>query len=709
MEKNRRRWIVAALATAGLLATSLLTAQKSDQAEVLLQAAYHKQMVDGQLEEAIQLYKNILANFASDRPAAAKALVQMGACYEKLGKDEARKAYERVLREYADQQEQAAEARTRLAALTQPASPSNGSMLVARRIWAGPEAEIWHTSFSPDGRFYYYTDWETGDLAVRDLSTGEKRHLTNKGSWNESAEFALPPTISPDGKQLAYAWYNSDGFYELRLMGLNGSRPRVVYSNKDTGYLDSAGWTPEGKYILANFRRNDRTNQIVLVSVADASVRVLKTLDWRYPLKMSLSPDGRYIAYDFQPREDSENRDVFLLATDGSREVPLIQHPANDLMPVWTPDGKTVVFLSDRGGTMGIWAIRVDDGKPQGSAELIKPDVGASLLMGFTRNGAFYYGTETGTSDVYIAALDAKTGKVAGPPTKAIERFVGSNFGPDWSPDGQSLVYVSVRERVTAGGGYGSSVIVVRSLKTVEERELSPKVHGPRIRACWSPDGHSLLVTGEDNKGRDGVYRIDAQTGDLTPLVRAEPGEHFRQAVWSADGTAILYLHGSKGGDSLQIKDLKTGRERELYRAVLPAYVGGIAISPDGRQLAFSVTHPATRSDVLKVVPTAGGEPRELLRVREPEHLGDGVGGRLAWTPDGRAILFVKGRTQKSTDELWQIPAEGGDPRELGLALHQLRDIRFDPEGRRIAFSAGYNEAEVWAMENFLPALRASK
>lgn len=62
-------------------------------------------------------------------------------------------------------------------------------------------------------------------------------------------------------------------------------------------------------------------------------------------------------------------------------------------------------------------------------------------------------------------------------------------------------------------------------------------------------------------------------------------------------------------------------------------------------------------------MPTAGGEPRELLKVRDPHYLGGGLGGMLAWTPDGRAVLFVKGSPPKHTDELWQIPAEGGNPK----------------------------------------------
>src|SRR6266851_1181746 len=91
---------------------------QDDQAEVLLQAAHQKQLVEGQLEEAIQLYKRIVQEHSGNRAVAAKALLEMGQCYEKLGNTEARKAYERVLREYGDQNEAAAQARARLAAIS---------------------------------------------------------------------------------------------------------------------------------------------------------------------------------------------------------------------------------------------------------------------------------------------------------------------------------------------------------------------------------------------------------------------------------------------------------------------------------------------------------------------------------------------------------------------------------------------------------------
>ncbi len=79
--------------------------QGSNQAEVQLQAAIKAEVFDGNLKAAIERYQQIVTTFADDRPVVAKALVRMGQCYERLGDAqarEARKAYERVVREFAD-------------------------------------------------------------------------------------------------------------------------------------------------------------------------------------------------------------------------------------------------------------------------------------------------------------------------------------------------------------------------------------------------------------------------------------------------------------------------------------------------------------------------------------------------------------------------------------------------------------------------------
>src|SRR5215472_14268975 len=180
MKTNRAGRLPAVAILAGLLMASFAIAQKDDQAEVLMQAAHQKQLVDGQLEEAIQLYKRIVQEHAGNRAVAAQALLEIGQCYEKLGNTEARKAYERLLRDYGDQNEAAAQARARLAALSGN-TPSGGSQLVARRVWAGPDVHVMG-SLSPDGRYLSCVDGATGDIALRDLATGKMRRLTNGGS-----------------------------------------------------------------------------------------------------------------------------------------------------------------------------------------------------------------------------------------------------------------------------------------------------------------------------------------------------------------------------------------------------------------------------------------------------------------------------------------------------------------------------------------------
>src|SRR5512146_3251953 len=88
-------------------------------AEAALGAARYLEEAEGNYPGAIEAYQKFLARYGQDRALAAKALVRMGQCYEKLGDTEARKAYQRVVREFGEQKDPVAAARARLAALDQ--------------------------------------------------------------------------------------------------------------------------------------------------------------------------------------------------------------------------------------------------------------------------------------------------------------------------------------------------------------------------------------------------------------------------------------------------------------------------------------------------------------------------------------------------------------------------------------------------------------
>ena len=560
------------------------------------------------------------------------------------------------------------------------------SEMVMRRVWVGPDLPRLGT-VSPDGRYLAYAEPVAQNLAVRDLKAGGERHLTQKPPRAVTGG-AQTPAFSPDGKQIAYAW--DEGFFQdLRVVGIDGSGERVLHHDVGVVAVREIEWSPDGGRVLALLQTRDRTNQIALVSVTDGSVRVLKTLDWRDPWKMSFSSDGRYIAYDFPPDEKAPQRDLFVLAVGGNGSAtPVVEHPANELLLGWAPDGRTILFLSDRTGTMDAWIARVVDGKPQGAPVMVKKDLGLAWPMGFTRNGSYYYGLQTGMTDVYVARLEAASiaapGKPAGAATPVADRMLGSNRSPDWSPDGRFLAYVAQRLR-----GPGPR-LVIRPVEGEGEREVEVDLNMADLLR-WGPDGRSLVVTGYDKANRLGVFRVAAETGDATPVILGHGTRtYFHEAMLSPDGKTLFYKLRDGGIEPgrLVARDLESGREKEVLASVYR-----FCLSRDGRRLAYSSFDDAW--DFIRVMPADGGEARDVFRQRRPS-------GRivsLAWTADMRWMLFAR------RGELWRVPAEGGTPEKVGLAMEDLRELRVHSDGRRIAFTAGKGKSEVWVMENFLPKL----
>src|SRR5579859_721474 len=128
--KNFR--VLSGMILAAILSVGMVFAQSGYD---LFQKALVKERAEGDLKGAIPMFQRVVSEAGANRELAAKALVEMGGCYEKLGQGEAQKAYERVLRDYPDQSAEASEARARLAALEH--GGTHGTELVTRRIWAG--------------------------------------------------------------------------------------------------------------------------------------------------------------------------------------------------------------------------------------------------------------------------------------------------------------------------------------------------------------------------------------------------------------------------------------------------------------------------------------------------------------------------------------------------------------------------------------------
>jgi Tol biopolymer transport system component/beta-lactamase regulating signal transducer with metallopeptidase domain len=576
---------------------------------------------------------------------------------------------------------------------SQTSRTEHAPKIAIRRVWSDSYGGT-SGSPSPDGRYLSYTDWQTGDLAIYDIAAGTKRRLTNKGSWDESDECVYSSVWSPDSKQIVYAWEireQGSGYMDLRVIRLDGSEPRILYTDKETEWARVYDWSPDNKKILTCMLGKDGTARISSVSFSDGSVRTLKAAgkyeDW--PREMSFSPDGQYIAYSCAQKKGSKNHDISIMTTEGRRETSLVEHPANDFVLGWAPNGKGILFASDRAGTLGIWLIATADAKPRGTPRLVKQNVGRFEPLGFTKKGSYYYATSTGKDDVYVATLDPKTITIVAPPQKAIERYEGSNMVASYSPDGKQLAYVYQHNR--------GKTLCIRSLESGQEREFSLRIRSISTYCGlnWSGDCRSILING----GRS-VNKVDTQTGELDRIV-----QRGRSGVWSHDGKAVLYLRGDPEHKVHRIlaRDLATSQEEVLYQSAPGVFIYNMAISPDGQWLALRCIRPTS----LKILPVAGGQSRELPEFKKVAT----IHKPITWTADNQHILFSGNESGGGKHPLYRISVETGKTERLGLQMNRYHALSAHPDGRRILVSCSESatEQEFWVMENFLPEAPVAK
>lgn len=663
---------------------------------VELQRITQQATVSGDLRAAIDGYKRIVARAGSNREVAAQALLRMAESYQKLGDAEARMVYARIVREFPDRKEEAALASARLGSTggTAPAASAKGD----RAVWTGPNVDM-TGRVSPDGRLISFVDWGNGRLMIHDVAANADRALTPAPPNLYWAQWSA---MSRDGKQIVYEWKGEPAEVHIAALPGNGflEPRRFVVANAVS--FSSFDWSPDGKWVAAAFELADETGQIGVIAVTDGSFRSLKTVDRGVVAKLAnpssifFSPDGKYVAYDRPPTGTRQQRDVFVLAIDGNRDIPAVVHGANDFVMGWSPDGTRLLFRSDRTGSWGLWAQPFVDGAAQGAPELLKSDIGRSVSLGVTASGTLYLYKRISTREITIAAIDLEAGKLLGPPVGFPEGFVDGARNAAWSPDGKYLAYL-----VTCDNG----CIVIRSVATGQVRRLAPTMSNVG-RPSWSPDGRSLLASGKDATGRGGIFRIDVQSGEATALIAGE-GLQALPGGWSPDGTKVYFNRI----DGVVERDVASGLERMVHLEA-----GGLKqaqLSPDGRYV-FGVAgfDPSTQSSPLVVVPVAGGQPRELFRVVTSQGF---MPGPFQWTPNSRAVLAIK--NIGSRRELWLVPVAGGPHRKLdidpdiwmaGSASGGDSGFSPSPDGRSIAFQTGRSAAEVWALENFLPRTSAT-
>jgi Tol biopolymer transport system component len=689
MSKIRFFWVLSALALVIMVQGNI---QQS--AEQLYQAGIYAEEVDGDLQKAIQIYTQIIENFGDKKEIAADAQLNIGLCYEKLGRSEAVKAYEQVLKNYAGQAKQVAAARERLAAL-QTAAPKQ---IASVKILEGPNASQ-ARMISPDGTKVLITrdDFKGQNVYVYDLSSKRLDNIT-KYSWDNRDPAASNAIWSPDGKEIVFVrnfspGSRNDGPVEIAVTDLEG-KSRVLYRVENTkeGFPVPIEWLPDNSAILTGILHPEKPEILGLIPVSGGTFKELHSMNGEVRLSsrsVDVSPDGRFIA--FHDRNSKGNRDIFTIGTDGSSLQVLSGHPADEGSPRWSPDGRHIVFLSQRHGRRELWGVAVRDGKPAGEPFFIKE--GDFDLLNWTKHGLAYQSTLL-VQDIFTVSIDPDNLEVKDKPQQVEYAPTGGNVCPSWSPDGKHLAFVSFDK------SNDESKIVVMSAEGGELQEYPNATKSKTPLAIhdlrWLPDGSGLSLSDVIRSGKEQTLcQLDLQTGKWKewPI----PVESWTRTDWSKDGKSFLYLRQGFANDNPGIieRNPETGDERYVFKPTKG--LGGVM-----RQLKFSW-------DFQKLVFTVGSGRIMLIDMESGENrlLGSELSGSLAWSPDAKHLISAGERNKLGfPTAMFFLSVADGSKNKVDLGFPEgttFFDPSWSPDGRQLAFMAQSQILELFLMKNIIP------
>jgi len=546
-------------------------------------------------------------------------------------------------------------------------------------------------SVSRDGRFVTGLDAATGNLVIRDLRSDEQRILTRGGNWVKG-DNALTTRISPDGRMVAFVWSFGPPSYafEIRVIGTDGSRERVLRKGKSFGSTIIGDWTPDSRQIVVSASSEGNDREIAVMSVADGSVRTIKSVGWRYPGTMRVSPNGRRVAYAITLDRGSSARDIYMLELDGTREVRL----TSDMQPKdvlgWSEDGRTLYYETRSNDAATVWRVSVSDRSPAPPPQVVRSDIWGLTRLALNK-GTLYYAVTTHRAAIYSLAVDFESGRVTAPSSVVAAGEEISMLGRvAWSPD-RRIAFV--RNAPTAGTA--ASVIVFRDVRSGEEHQMPVSLSGVRL-LDWSRDGRSLSVAGYD-RGIQARYRLDLSTGKQTFIDRLVDYDEIPQASPNTRREYVVRMDSAADSSALVARENGTThemvllREKRIWRAVL---------SPDGKYVGVvGLPYADARSAYVAIVPAAGGPARIVHRTAQPRTLGL----QIDWTPDSRFLTFIEHDTGAHIAELWKIGVSA-DSAERVTQLQGASPAyaRMSPDGHHVGYVSmvGANVRELWAMEN---------
>ena len=412
-------------------------------------------------------------------------------------------------------------------------------------------------------------------------------------------------------------------------------------------------------------------------------------------LSLDVSPDGKTILFELVG-------DLYTIPFSGGEAHKLTSGLGFNSQPRYSPDGKKIAFLSDRGGAENLWIADADgsnakqlsdDQQSEFASPVWTPDGNYVIASRFTQ-------FPIGAAELWMYHIKGGTGvqvtkSKARPDTPP--RHQVNALGASLSKDGHYLYYAS---RQHPNGFYNVlfplSQITRRNLTTGDEDTITD-APGSAMRPEISPDGN-LLVYATRVETETGLRIRDLKNGEehwlKYPVQRDDQESLFTRDflpnyAFTPDGKEVVAAYGGKihrisvptGADTEIPFNAKVSRElgpdlnlsmRVEEGPVQLRLIQQPVQSPDGKRLIFSaLTH-------LYVMELPSGKPVRLTTGNAREFM-------PAWSADGQWIAYVT--WTQDGGQIWKTRADGsGSPHQLTRVPAYYREVNFSPDGQRIAY-----------------------
>ena len=511
--------------------------------------------------------------------------------------------------------------RRRIAALLAVVLPLV-SLVVPARAEEAPAAlrSFAEPGISPDGSEIAFVSG--GDIWTVASGGGTARLLVADGGT------ASRPLYAPDGKYLAYSSQRPGTGSEVTVLALDGGEAkRLTFDGAgDANTLD--GWSHDSRdlYFTTSGGNIAYMGDVKRVAIAGGTPMNVVSERYVHSSQGVPSPDGSAVAYKTGGflqwwRHGRAHIDESAIAIKrGERIERFSDGGAKDEWPMWTPDGASIVYVSDRTGTPNLW-IKSVGGKAREithftDGRLLYPAMsGDGKTIVFERDFGIWKTDLAGNASVVPIVLRGA------PPRAGIEHLTLARVsGAVLSPDGKKLAFVA-HGQVFAG-----------SSKDASDAARVTTTTGNEAMVQWAPDSRRLVYV-SDRSGSRNLYTYDFGTQTETRLTDEAASDDYPR--YSPDGKTIVFF---RNGTELRILDVAAKSTRLLLRGELSRApfgdVDDVAFSNDGAWIA--VTQAGAKGfATVHVVRTTGGPARPI------SFLANSNAGSVTWSPDGTRLYYA--------------------------------------------------------------------